>query len=176
MPELNRLFLLCLLLPLNALATDTLINAAETLAFGVFTSYGKDSTTLSATDDAPPVDSVKSYRFREFTNRIPMQIGTEFGIEYQINTRPKGRPINISTVIIFPEPGLIRPGGKTYKKSTETKRTSIGKGHLHGYGFDEDWELVPGEWIFEVWYKNARLVKKSFTIYDPEKVELDSNE
>lgn len=153
-----------------------MINTAETLAFGVFTSYGKESKTGQGMDDTPPLDTVKTYRFRNFTNRIPMHIGTEFGIEYQINTKPKGQPINISTVIIFPEPGLKRPGGKTHKKSRETNRVSIGKGHLHGYGFDEEWELVPGQWTFEVWHENARLVKRSFTIFDPEKEALDLSE
>jgi hypothetical protein len=126
---LNKLFLLCLLLPFSAFAEDTLINTAETLAFGVFTSYGKKSVTGSATDDAPPLDTVKTYRFRDFTNRIPMQI-------------------------------LV----------------SIGKGHLHGYGFDEKWEMLPGEWTFEVWYKKARLVKRSFTVFDPEKETLEPSE
>ncbi|MFT6643817.1 MAG: hypothetical protein ACJAX5_001451 [Patiriisocius sp.] len=173
---MNKLFLLCLLLPFSAFAEDTLISTTETLAFGVFTSYGKKSVTGSATDDAPPLNTVKTYRFRDFTNRIPMQIGTEFGIEYQINTKAKGQPINISTVIIFPDPGLKPPGGKTYKKSRETNRVSIGKGHLHGYGFDEKWEMVPGEWTFEVWHKKARLVKRSFTVFDPEKETLEPSE
>ena len=165
---MNKLFLLCLLLPISAYAEDTFINAAETLAYGVFDSSERQTLTKPATDDAPPVDSVKKYRFKDFTTQIPMQIGTEFGIEYQINTKPRGRPIDITTVIVFPEPGLKRPGGRTYKKSRETKRVSIGKGHLHGYGFDESWELVPGEWVFEVWHKKARLVKKSFTVFVPE--------
>lgn len=97
-----------------------------------------------------------------------MILGTEFGIEYQINTKPKGRPISITTVIHFPEAGLKQPGGRKYQSSTETKRVSIGDPQLHGYGFDESWELVPGEWVFEVWHKKAKLISKTFTVYDAE--------
>ena len=160
---LNRFALLFLLIPLNAAAEDTFISAAETLAFGLFTSSG---TRIDATQHALPVDRVEKYRFKEFTNRVPMVIGTEFGIEYRINTKPAGRPIDITTIIYFPEPGLARPKGRTDNKSTQTKRVSIGEPQLHGYGFDEAWELVPGEWVFEVWHKKARLIRKTLTVYD----------
>jgi hypothetical protein len=165
-PLLNRFALLFLLIPLNAPAEDTFISAAETLAFGLFTSSERNKTSVGATENAPPVDNIEKYWFQEFTNRVPMVIGTEFGIEYRINTKPAGRPIDITTIIYFPDPGLVRPKGKTYHKSTETKRVSIGDPQLHGYGFDEAWELVPGEWIFEVWHKKGRLIRRTFTIYD----------
>jgi hypothetical protein len=83
-----------------------LLTAAETLAYGTFDSSERISNSKAATADAPPVDTVTKYRFDNFTNRIPMILGTEFGIEYRINTKPKGRPISITTVIRFPEAGL----------------------------------------------------------------------
>ena len=149
-------------------AQDTFINAAETLAFGIFASKDIKTRVKGATDAAPPADSVGKYRFQDFTNRIPMVLGTEFGIEYQINSRPKGRPMDITTVIKFPEPGLKQPRGRTYLTSRETKKVKIGEPQLHGYGFDEDWELVPGEWVFEVWHKKAKLISKTFMVYDAE--------
>lgn len=163
--SVKRLILLCLLLPLFVSAQDTFINAAETLAYGTFDSSERISNSKAATADAPPVDTVTKYRFDNFTNRIPMILGTEFGIEYRINTKPKGRPISITTVIRFPEAGLKQPGGRNYSKSMETKRVSVGEPQLHGYGFDESWELVPGEWVFEVWHKKAKLISKKFTVY-----------
>lgn len=163
---MNRFALLLLLIPFNAPAQDTFINAAETLAFGLFTSSEKNKSSTGATENAPPVDSVEKYWFTDFTSQIPMVLGAEFGIEYRINTKPAGRPIDITTIIYFPEPGLVRPKGKTYKKSIETKRVSIGEPQLHGYGFDEAWELVAGEWVFEVWHKKARLIRKTFTVHD----------
>lgn len=53
---LNRFALLFLLIPLNAAAEDTFISAAETLAFGLFTSSG---TRIDATQHALPVDRVE---------------------------------------------------------------------------------------------------------------------
>jgi hypothetical protein len=170
---LNRFYRLfttaCVLLfsSVPAGAQDTYINAAETLAFGIFASEEVKTRVKGASDAAPPADSVGKYRFQEFTNKIPMIQGTEFGIEYQINSRPRGRPMDITTIIKFPEPGLKQPRGRTYLTSKETKKVKIGEPQLHGYGFDEDWELVAGEWVFEVWHKKAKLISKPFTIYDP---------
>jgi hypothetical protein len=165
--ELSRFALFfAIMLSFPSHAQDTFINAAETLAYGVFTSSDRNTFTKAATDDAPPADTVENYRFREFTTQIPMALGTEFGLEYQINTKPKGRPISITTVIRFPEVGLKQPRGRKYRSSRESKRVSIGDPQLHGYGFDEAWELVPGEWVFEVWHKKAKLITKTFTVYD----------
>ncbi len=168
--KLNRSLLLFVLVLLQiplAHGQETLINAAETLAFGIFKSGDTTKFSRGATKSAPPVDNVDKYRFQDFTNRIPMVMGTEFGIEYKINTKPKNRPINVTTIIRFPEPGLKQPRGRVYKMSKETQRRNIGEPHLHGYGFDEEWEMVPGEWVFEVWHKKAKLVSKTFTVYDP---------
>lgn len=161
---------------MSVFAQDTYINAAETLAYGTFNSSERTRFSKGPTENAPRVDSVEKYRFEDFTTRIPMVLGTEFGIEYQVNTKPKGRPIDITTIILFPEPGLKQPGGRKYKRSKETERVTIGEPHLHGYGFDEPWELLPGEWVFEVWHKKSRLVKKTFTVYDPNEEQTTSDE
>ena len=73
-----------------------------------------------------------------------------------------------TSVIKFPEGGLKRPGGRLYTESRDTHDVIMGKKALHGYGFDEEWEMVPGTWIFELWYREARLIKKTFTIYTPD--------
>lgn len=152
-------------------AQDTYINAAETLAFGTFTSSGTKRFTRGATRSAPPADHIEDYRFEDFTTRIPMVLGTQFGLEYQVNTKPKNRPISLTTIIRFPEPGLQAPRGKTYTESKETYRRKVGEPHLHGYGFDEEWELVPGKWVFEVWHNKAKLISKTFTVFDPAEAE-----
>ena len=167
-PLITLLILSGLYLPSFAAAEDTYINAAETIAFGVFTSGPTTTRSSPATKDAPPRDSVSRYRFEDFTTDIPMILGTQFGLEYQINTQPSGRPIDITTIIRFPEPGIVQPRGRTYLRSKETSRINIGEAHLHGYGFDETWELVSGEWVFEVWYRKALLISKTFNVYVPD--------
>jgi hypothetical protein len=41
-----------------------------------------------------------------------------------------------------------------------------------GYGFNEDYELVEGDWTFQIWYQDKKLIERKFVSYrpDPEKV------
>ena len=91
-----------------------------------------------------------------------------FGVEYMVNTNKKGRPLDIVAVITFPEPGLVQPNGRTYKESRQKEKIKIGEPAFYGYGFDEEWEKVPGEWVFEIFHKKARLVKQRFHVSLPE--------
>lgn len=143
------------------------VRAVEIVGYGMFTA--RETTRLHAsTARALAVDGVKGVTFTKYTTEIPAVLGTTFGIQYVINTTPKGGGFKVTCVILFPEPGLVNPRGRTYKKSTEKITTLIGKKSLYGYGFDEPWELVPGEWVFQIWHKDIRLAQKKFNVFLPE--------
>ena len=150
-------------------ATDLRVRAAEIVGYGIFdtssTTSGRGFTASSIAED-----HVKGVRFIEYTTDIPAKLGVNFGIQYVINSRPRGKPIRVTSVVKFPEAGLQRPRGRLYKESRDTHEVIIGRKALHGYGFDEEWELVPGTWIFELWYRDARLIKKTFNVYVPDVV------
>jgi hypothetical protein len=163
---MNRFLSIIVFLSLSSwvFATDLAVRAAEIVGFGIFDA----STTVAQHGFTPSTmakDDVRGIRFVEYTTDIPAELGVNFGFQYIINSSPKGKPIRVTTVIKLPEGGLQRPGGRLYTESRDTHDVIIGKKALHGYGFDEEWEMVPGIWVFELWYKDARLIKKTFTIY-----------
>jgi hypothetical protein len=41
---------------------------------------------------------------------------------------------------------------------------NIGATSYRGVQFEYDWELLPGIWTFEFWYKDRRLAAQSFTL------------
>ena len=41
-----------------------------------------------------------------------------------------------------------------------------------GYGLDEDYELVEGDWVFEIWYKDKKMIEQKFTTYWPDEEEI----
>jgi len=46
------------------------------------------------------------------------------------------------------------------------KRTTYGiVTSLDGYALSEDYELVVGDWTFQLWYKDSLLVEQTFTTY-----------
>ncbi len=157
------ILLLWLSVPTYAADTDLQIQAAQIVGYGIFKTASQ-TNYRGFTRNAVAADSVRGVQFTDFTNEIPGVLGTNFGFEYVLNTSPRGKKMRVRSIIKFPEPGLKTPRGKVYKESVETKEVVIGPRNLHGYGFDEEWEIVPGEWVFEVWYKNARIIRKTFTV------------
>jgi len=158
---------LLLLLPLWAGATDLEIRAAEIVGYGIF-----DATNVrhsrGFTPNAIAKDAVRGIRFIDYTTDIAAVKGRNFGFQYVINSTPAGKPIDVTSVVKFPAGGLKRPNGKVYHESKDRHQVKLGRKALHGYGFDEDWEIVPGEWIFEVRHRGALIIKKSFNVYLPE--------
>ncbi len=166
--DLKKLISICVLacMAQSSTAEDVLIRAAEIVGYGIF-----DTTSTVAqrgfTSSSIAKDSVRGVRFLEYTTEIPGVLGTNFGFQFVINSTPRGKPVRVTSVIKFPEPGIQRPGGKLYTESRDTHQVIMGQKSLHGYGFDEEWEIVPGTWVFELWYQSARLIKKTFTVLPP---------
>jgi len=155
-----------------SLASDLRVRAAEIVGYGIFDTSSSTSGS-GFTKSSIAKDNVKGVRFVEYTTDIPAKPGLNFGIQYVINSRPQGKPIRVTSVVKFPEGGLQRPKGRLYTESRDTHEVLIGRKALHGYGFDEEWELIPGTWIFELWYRDVRLIKKTFNVYMPDVNDAD---
>jgi len=147
--------------------SDMRVSAVEIVGYGIIdariTQRDQPSTARALAKDI-----VKGVTVTEYTTNIPAQLGTTFGIQYLINSSPKGGAFPVTCVILFPEGGLVDSQGRTYRRSSEKLNITIGKKTFYGYGFDEPWELVPGEWVFQIWYKDTRLAQKKFTVMLPE--------
>lgn len=139
------------------------ISVAKILGYGLFEA-SSSSRHSGYSRKALAVDTVSGIRFTEQTTNIPGKPGINFGFQYTLNSTPKGQKVAVRSVIRFPEPGLQRPSGRLYKESVEHKYIRMGEPSLHGYGFDESWEIVPGEWSFEIWHGDARLIRKKFVV------------
>lgn len=145
--------------------TEIEISVAEITGYGIFET-GQSARYSGFSKRMIAADAVTGVRFVEYTNEIPARLGVNFGFEYSINSTPRGAKIPVRSIIRFPEPGLQHPSGKHYAESIEEKHIKIGDSSLHGYGFDESWEIVPGQWVFEIWHRNARLIRKTFTVVE----------
>ena len=42
----------------------------------------------------------------------------------------------------------------------------IGNTGYREYAFEHDWEVLPGKWTFEFWYRNRKVGEQSFCVYD----------
>jgi len=109
----------------------------------------------------------------ESTERIPLIKGAQMYLQYRLKPFPD-RPawVDFRQVLKHPEmtlpDGSVSTGAEIPFKGKVSVNQSIG---YIGYGFDEDYELVEGDWTFEVWYQDKKLIEQTFTTYSPDKEE-----
>ena len=114
------------------------------------------------------INRLTSVTFYERTTRVPARIGIRFGVRFDLIGEPARAVVPLRAIWRFPAPGLRDPkGGKTYTQSVEEFSSPIGEPRQRGYGFDNDWELVPGDWTLEILHGQNRLLTQTFTVYRP---------
>jgi hypothetical protein len=101
----------------------------------------------------------------EKTSTVPARVGVEFGLEYKIVGEPSGAEVTLEFVNTYPGAGLADPNSpEPLRESRFKKMKPIGKVLYFGYGFENDWELVPGTWTFEIWSDGRKLAEEKFTV------------
>jgi membrane-associated HD superfamily phosphohydrolase len=96
------------------------------------------------------------------TDTISASLGISFGFRYTVYGFPPSRAVQMRIVNIYPSAGLRNP--ETKEVSTMFSRTStvrIGNPLYTGYTFDYPWEIVPGEWTWQLWIDEKMLAKKN---------------
>jgi hypothetical protein len=107
--------------------------------------------------------------FVEQTGRIPLRKGVYFGYKYWLKIEPDKPRADLKRVLLHPE--MLMPDGSRVSRSERVirKRTTHGiVTALDAYALSEDYELVEGDWTFQLWYGDDLLVEQTFTTYWPE--------
>jgi len=122
----------------------------------------------------PVVQQVKS------TERIPLIKGGQMYLQYRIWPLPD-HPAYVELRRVLKHPEMTLPDGSVstgsdYIMKGKVKVTANQAIAYTGYGLDEDYELVEGDWIFEIWYQDKKLIDQTFTTYWPDEKEIASLE
>jgi hypothetical protein len=106
-------------------------------------------------------------RLQHATSQVPAAINVEFGVRYRVTGVTPGKPVAIRRVWRLPEPGFLPPNKPAIQIMERFDR-------LHGdyaidatYGFDDEWELVTGDWVLEFWHGQDKLGEQTFTVLRP---------
>jgi len=132
--------------------------------------YTGDSTSAPArSGQESPTGTVgtdTNWTFVSSSDDVPGKPGTQFGIEFRIDGEPRGDDVTVYLLLIFPPQGIHNPNtGRTmYAAKVAFPNMKIGALCLVGYGFDNDWEIVPGQWTQQIWYQNKMLAERKFTV------------
>ena len=146
--------------------------------YGIYNAQRKGRVLGSLTTNTGKVVSRPVLELGETTERIPLLKDTYFAYRYRILDLPKEvvkKPtVDLRKVLIHPV--MILPDGSTSTgwDRTVRGRTSVGQViAFDGYVFSEDYELVAGDWTFQIWFGDQKMVEQTFTTYQPEQASAD---
>ena len=133
-------------------------------------SYKADTTSAPArSGQLSPTGTIGTDSHWQFTSDsldVHGKVGTHFGVEFRIDGAPSGEGVTLYLALTFPPQGIRNPntGEIMYSNRIAFPNMKIGALCVLGYGFDTEWEIVPGMWTAQVWYKDHMLAERSFTV------------
>lgn len=147
-------------------ADDVRINGFDVVA-GIYT-LEKTETVADATSVTGTRSQSRGGTIVKWTEYVPATKGTYFGISFKPRGEPEGASADVLLIIRFPERGITNPAtGQTAHEYRRAARITVGKEDRNGYWFENDWEAVPGDWTFEIWYQDRKLAERVFHVYAP---------
>jgi len=139
------------------------------LHYGIYTNQGEFVRVPSPnTPSGFGRELMESPVFLSETDKIPASLGVLFGFQFAVTGLPAEKII-FGRVVHHPP--IQRPDGSVTTRSefpsvapTPTNGCLVGG---FSFGFDYDYELVPGKWTLEIWHGSQKLTEKSFDVYKP---------
>jgi hypothetical protein len=139
----------------------------EVLEFGTYNVLARKADVQAPAGSGKqesPVHIVTAVEFLEHTNCIVSRKGTSFGFRYKLTGLPD-EPVVLDFETIHPEftlPNGSKDSGRVVHGECETKG-GVWESTM-GYHFDEDFEMVEGDWVMSVYYNKTKLVSQIFHV------------
>lgn len=158
------LSLLLLLAPLAARAADFRVERVDIVDTGIY-SVEVGEAILDPNAPTGTIAAPVTATLVESTTTVRGELGLEFGLRYVVVGEPSGAAVPLDLVIIYPPPGLADPADpEPLRESGFAREKKIGETVYLGYAFENPWEIVPGEWTFEIWFDGRKLASQTFTV------------
>jgi len=145
--------------------------------FGIYKAVRKGAVRESSQTNTGKIVRKPKLEHVSMTDRIPLVKDTYFGYQYRLFNLPPAALVKpameLRKVLIHPK--MTLPDGTT---TTGWDRTFKGRVEVEqvmgfdGYVFNEDYELVEGDWIFQLWYKDQKLIERKFRAVRPDAGQL----
>ncbi|MDB6110589.1 MAG: hypothetical protein JWR69_2339, partial [Pedosphaera sp.] len=158
----------------RATAEDTVsVTGAKVTEAGIYTAR------VIKVFDAPGVvggtnQGIDGFTLAQATTNIPARVGTRFGFRYAIHGTPTNAPIVLTMVGEHP-PFKDPQTGKIQTKDVYQLESWIGQTYT-SVSLDEERDLLPGKWKFEVWHIGKKLCEQSFTVFPVAKTNTANND
>lgn len=97
------------------------------------------------------------------TREIPLKLNRLFGFKFRIAGFENKEAVQLKLVVEHPE--IKRPNGSTSKGYSYPVLLEVKNGVIDnqsGYSIDHEYEMVEGDWTFEYWYNDEKLLSHTF--------------
>jgi hypothetical protein len=100
------------------------------------------------------------------THEIPAVLGTRFGVSFKLTSKPPRSKVRLD--VVMNTPPITNPQtGETFSTSKYSRTFPTNRKRTVGYGFDRDWELVPGTWTLQLIHEEAVIFETDFLVVSP---------
>lgn len=146
---------------------------AHVFQFGLYKATRKGLVKASADTNTGKVLRKPTLEHLRTTNRVPLKKDTYFGYQFRLFGLPPEAAVKpvmrLRKVLIHPQ--MTLPDGSTTRGWDRPYKARVQSGQVmgfDGYAFNEDYELVEGDWIFQIWYRDRKLIERRFVSYRPD--------
>jgi len=122
------------------------------------------NTSTGKTISKPVIELV------EQTNRIPIEKDAHMSFQYRIWNIPDDKYL-VKLRRVLTHPPMTLPDGTVSTGSDYMINGKVRVGQViayTGYGLNEDYEMIEGDWTFQIWYEGKKMVEQTFTSYWPD--------
>lgn len=113
---------------------------------------------------SPIYHLISEFRLIEQTGVIMAKPGLTFGTSFVVSSEDFEDFIPMTWVTRFPRGGLIADEGTVFAFDRVGCDVPNGKTAFQCYTFDHAFEMVPGEWHFEIWYEQQMIADRVFMV------------
>jgi hypothetical protein len=113
---------------------------------------------------SPFYNFVSDFKLIEQTCSISAKPGLVFGTTCVISSDDFDDFIPMTWLTRFPPCGVVADDGATFAFDRMGCDVPNGKTTFKSYSFDHAWEMVPGDWHFELWCEEQLIADHVFTV------------
>lgn len=159
-----------LIAPIHAGFTAPL---GEIVEFGYYEVLAEGERFEAPKSTSGTLVAAPTVKLLQQTDTIPIEPGRLFGFRFRLSGFSTHKEVVIREVVVHPP--MTKPD-KTISTGFETRiGLNVQPGDVTdyaGYRLDHDYEMVEGEWRFEFWHNDKKLLEKNFTTVKQAEIKL----
>lgn len=140
------------------------VSSVDIARYGMYNEVEIVAERDSSGDEALITDKLKEIKQQilKVTDEVEPAIGSMFGVEFIINGKPIGAEAELEIVHVHPE--MTNEKGEKFSSQSYKVTKKIGELYHSLYMFENDYELVKGNWTIQIFYNGKKKAEKVFVL------------